>query len=365
MFDFLNKPLQSGALPDQRPAADRLKDFRFEEIVASANPVNWQTKPREQWRKFPIFNQDGSGSCVAQTAAKLLGILYAQRNNGQYVHFSATDIYQRRANKPFAGMAGVDVLDILRKGATLEELVPSQNMSDTEMDGTVIEPYKRRVGEVFKIGNYVVMPTKDLETIASTIQTTGKGVMVWFYFKYDEWTNEPVIQDPALSIIGNSTVRHSVTAVDFTIWNGKKAIIIEDSWGQFFGFDGQRVITEDFFNARNYFAAYPIDFDFTEKSDQVMKYKFTKPLSFSTVVEYLDDNKPLQDFLKQQGFFPQNVDSTGYYGSVTAKAVLNWQLANVAKFMAIDPKWTAAELTSLGGKYFGNVSIQVANQQTK
>lgn len=33
----------------------------------------------------------------------------------------------------------------------------------------------------------------------------------------------------------------------------------------------------------------------------------------------------LQDFLKEQGFFPQNVASTGYYGSVTQAAVAAWQ----------------------------------------
>lgn len=33
----------------------------------------------------------------------------------------------------------------------------------------------------------------------------------------------------------------------------------------------------------------------------------------------------LQDFLKEQGFFPENVGSTGYYGSVTERAVAAWQ----------------------------------------
>ena len=67
--------ITSGALIDTRTEAQKLKDLRFEEIVASANPVNWVEKSPSQWRKFPIFNQDGSGSCVAQTEAKELGIM--------------------------------------------------------------------------------------------------------------------------------------------------------------------------------------------------------------------------------------------------------------------------------------------------
>ena len=104
----------SGAIIDIRPEEEKEKDYHFGEIVAAANPVNWVEKPQSAWRKFPIFNQDGSGSCVAQTLAKLLGILYWLKNQ-LYVHFSATHIYQRRSNKPYGGMAGVDAFNIARK----------------------------------------------------------------------------------------------------------------------------------------------------------------------------------------------------------------------------------------------------------
>src|SRR3972149_6546948 len=116
---------QSGANIDTRPAVARQKDFLFKEIITAANPVTWIEK--STWRKFPIFNQDGSGSCVAQTMAKLMGIMYFLKNQA-YVHFSATHIYQRRANKPQPGMGGTDAFDLARQSVTLEELIPSQNM---------------------------------------------------------------------------------------------------------------------------------------------------------------------------------------------------------------------------------------------
>lgn len=272
-------------------------------------------------------------------------------------------------------MAGVDAFNIARQGATLEELVPSQDMNDAQMDGAVIPQYKQDVGKVFKIGNYVSLPIKDIDTIASVIQTTNKGVMVWFYFKGDEWTEMPTVKYPDLDLNAGDTARHSVTAVDFTLYQGKKALIIEDSWGRLFGLNGQRVITEDFFRARNWFAAYPISFAFDDQTQPQPqpspgpakpKYIFTKPLVFiawditknqPTDVALNENQKAdviaLQDILKYEGFFPSNVASAGYYGAITAKAVYAFQVAhNVAPL---------SELNPLGGRRVGDKTIKALN----
>ncbi|MCR4342588.1 MAG: peptidoglycan-binding protein [Patescibacteria group bacterium] len=370
-----NEQFLSGALIDTRGDAEKENDYQFGEIVAATNPVNWVEKPQSAWRKFPIFNQDGSGSCVAQTLVKLLGILYWLKNQ-LYVHFSATHIYQRRSNKPSGGMAGVDAFNIARKGATLEELVPSQNMTDSQMDGTEIPQYKQDVGSVFKIGNYVSLPIKDIDTIASVIQTTSKAVMVWFYFKGDEWTDVPTIKYSDLNLYASDTSRHSVTAVDFALYQGKKALIIEDSWGQFFGLNGQRVITEDFLRVRNWFAAYPISFAFEDQTQPQPqpspgptkpKYTFTKPLEFipwdsaknqpANVVLHENqktDVVALQNILKYEGHFPSNVASTGYYGSITAKAVYAFQVAHKVAPLS--------ELDSLRGRRVGPKTIRALNE---
>lgn len=323
----------TGALLDTRSGEEKLKDYKFEEIVAAVNPVNWVEKGQSAWRKFPIFNQNGSGSCVAQTGAKLLGIMYWLLN-GIYVHFSATDLYQRRSNRPGGGMIGVNAFDIMTKGVTLEELVPSQNMSDAQMDGVAVPDYKRKVGEIFKIAsNFVQPPIKDIDTIASIIQTTGKGVMVWFYFDYAEWTDHPFIKFPTLDLYAAATCRHSVTAVDFALVNGVKCLIIEDSWGPTYGLGGQRVIDETFFKTRNWFAAYPVNFQF---NDQVNPQPQPQPQPapgkphhvFNTDMELNDKNAEvvaLQDCLKYDGDFPTNTASTGLYGSITVAAVKKFQ----------------------------------------
>ena len=345
---------KSGASIDARPESEKLKDFKFEELVASVNPVNWVEKPQSEWRKFPIFNQDSSGSCVAQTEAKEMGVMRWLKD-GTYVHFSATDIYQKRSNKPAGGMGAIDARNIVKNnGATLEVLTPSQAMTDQQMDTATVEPYKRDVGKVFAVPNFVELPAKNIESLASFIQTTKKGAMVWFYFEYREWTDHPVVMNPTLDLSAVATNRHSVTAIDYALVNGKKSIIIEDSWGPNFGLNGQRVIDEDFFNARNWYAGYLVNFKFENQTEPQPtptpptprpKYTFLKTLQFSPVFTVDADVKALQDILKYEGLFPANVSSTGYYGAVTAKAVLAWQ-----KKYAID---TDAALEQLQGKIVG------------
>lgn len=345
---------QSGALIDVRPESEKEKDFKFEEI-ASANPVNWVEKTPDQWRHFPIFNQGNSGSCVGQTEAKEMGIMRSLRDK-IYVHFSATDIYSRRSNKPSPGMNAIDARTIVRKGgATLEALVPSQNMNDSEMDNAFIEPYKRDVGAIFAVRNYIELPKKDIETVASLIQTTGKGAMVWFYFTYDEWTEHPVVKNTSLDLNAPSTLRHSVTVVDFTIVNNKKCLIIEDSWGPGAGIGGQRIIDEDFYKARNYYAGYLMNFRFAEDQTQPVDPKPSH--TFNKVLEFGmkdPDVLALQDILKHEGLFPTNISSTGYYGAITAKGVYHFQVRYEVAPMN--------ELNTLQGRIVGQRTIRKLNE---
>ena len=356
----------SGAEIDTRPESEKQRDYRSAELVAAATPVNWTEKPQNVWRKFPIFNQDGSGSCVAQTEAKELGIMRWLKDR-VYVHFSATHIYQQRANKPGGGMGAVDACNLASKGATLEVLTPSQGMSDAEMDAVQIEDYKKKVGEIFAVPNYLALPIKDIDAIASVIQATSKGVMVWFYFELEEWTSQPFVKNPNLELSAPATNRHSVTAVDFTLVNGKKALIIEDSWGTSYGMAGQRVITEDFFKARNWYAGYLMNFKFDQVQPTKPHYTFAKDLVFiewdsvknqpkdpATDAAQKADVIALQDILKYEGLFPNNSGSTGYYGAITAKAVLAFQ----RKYQVADE----AELVELGGKKVGSKTRAILNQ---
>jgi hypothetical protein len=257
-----------------------------------------------------------------QTQCKEMGIMRSL-TDGTYIHFSAADGYQRRSNKPAAGMGSDDARKIAAEGITLEVLAPSQNMSDAQLDAITVEPYKREVGAVFAVPNHLALQAGNIDAVASTIQATGKGVMVWFYFLIDEWTDRPVVKHNDLVIGADTTLRHSVTAVDFTMQGNEKCLIIEDSWGSSFGVAGQRVITESFFKQRNWFADYLINFKYQQAVTPKPKHTFNVDLGLN---DQGPEVKALQDCLKWDGVFPTNADSTGFYGAITQKAVGDYQI---------------------------------------
>jgi hypothetical protein len=316
-LNILTRTHGTGALID-----DRVLDFpQFDEIVAGAEAVNWVEKPESQWRKFKEQNQAGSSSCVAQSTRKYMSILY-KVNTGEDIDFSATDVYQRRKNFPKEGMYAVDALEIAGKGVTLNELVPSDFMTEQDMNTLEIADYKRDVGKIFKAGVPIILPTKDIDAVASVIQKTGKGVVLFFYFTNAEWSKTvPTINDISLSLYSVRAYRHGVVAVDFTLYNGKKALIIEDS--AHFGGKSRRIITEDFYAKRNYFAGYTMNFTFVEGSDVPynLRYTFTRDLAYTP--RYTEDAEvaKLQDIMKHEGVFPITIDSTGWYGNITVQSV--------------------------------------------
>ena len=239
-----------------------------------------------------------------------------------------------------------------------------KNMTDDQMDSTKIEPYKEEVGKIFKIGAPVKLPTGDIDTVASVIQTTDKAVMGWFFFLISEWQNIPIILDKLLSLVGVKTNRHSITLHTHTllgkknmpdnpeVW-GKKAIIGDDSWGINYGFDGVRVLTEDFFVERNFLSAYVKNFKFQIADQTTPKpiYKFTKKLEIGmTDLDVLH----LQERLRYEGMFPMDQTLTMYYGALTASGVLQYQLK-----YHLD---TVENLNQWKGRYFGTKTMTEMNK---
>lgn len=370
IFDRLFKTPGTGAEIDSRSRDEKEKDYSVREVFASAVAVNWREKKPEEWRSFPEQNQMSSSSCVAQTLKKVLGVQHLI-NSGSYVKFSAAHIYQNRSNKPGEGMIGVNAFEIARtKGVTLEELVPSDKMNEQEINSVPIQPHHVKVGEVFKITNHVGIPNADIDTVASVIQKTGKAVMVWFYFTSAEWSREvPVIKTPMTSPSDPRALRHSVTAVDFTLYKGQKALIIEDS--AHFGGISRRIITEDFFKKRQWFARYPMNFVFQSSSSQDnnssdVNYTFEQELAFiplddageiSDLTKHKKqeaDVKALQDILKAEGCLATNISSTGYYGSITSKAVMAFQTKHKVA--------SEAEISALRGRFVGQKTISKLNE---
>lgn len=359
-----------GALIDPRPDEAKARDWSIAEAVASAAAVDWREIPKDRVRQFGVQNQHSKSDCVAETRRKLRRITFAV-NKGMDVDFSSVHLYRERFNYPDGGMAAMDAINLDRTGKmTLGVLLPSEPY-DTEVkaNAVIVEPYMRDVGQLFKVENELVFPAGDLETVASTIQKTRKGAMAWFYFNSNEWSREvPAILDKNLSLTSPSTLRHSVTSVEPALHNGVKGMWIEDS--AHFGGLSRRFITEEFYRARNWWASYPISLRYGSVKDtqdaSLPRHTFSNALVFIPLsqrgdisdmalnTKQHDDVVALQDILKFEGLFPSNIDSTGYYGAITAKAVDAFQ-----RKRAVAP---VSELDALRGERVGEKTIAKLNQ---
>jgi hypothetical protein len=301
----------TGLLPDTRPQREKDKDYLHEEVSVKGGVFNWEEK--KSYKKYPVRNQHSSMSCVAQSTAKALGIENELEENKFHV-FSALDIYDYRSNKPGEGMIGNDALQIATKfGATFETLLPSQGLNEKQMNKPVVRTAQMiSVADTYKAGGYVRLEDTNIDEIAKVIHK-GKGVTLFFKFNYNEWQYVPKATDYITNI------RHAVVAVDYTLYKGEKALVVEDSSFARYAEEGQRIITESFLKSRCFYAGYLLNLQ-NNRNEGVKKpvYKFERDMVYG---EKSNEVKMLQDVLKYEGLIPQNVASTGYYHNITAKAV--------------------------------------------
>lgn len=318
-----------GVIPDPREKKEKEKDFQSEEIATFA-PVTWVRKPESDWQKYPIFNQDSSGSCVAQTVTKVLGIENFSEE-GKFIHFSARDIYSRRKNYPSRGMWFQDGMKLGHEGVTLEQLMPSQNLNENAMNNFKDRtPLTKLIGKPGKGGNYLALPLS-IENIASYLHSSKKAVLLGVKFGSKEWDRE------VPKILNRLTpYYHAITATDFTLTpDGKKALVIEDSWGTNRGINGRRLVSEEWWKQGRITGAWHFMFLQNEwkEEDEKPKAKFEKNLYYGL------RNDPevarLQECLSYLKMFPSSVTFTGNFYGITLRAVKLFQTVNKSEISKI------------------------------
>lgn len=333
-----------GVLPDTRSEELKAKDWRAEEIASGDAMIpKFRTVKEGKWKKYTVRDQDGSGSCVSQALAKNFEVL-RKINKGDTVMFSSVPIYQKRANKPNAGMNGANALDIAVKSGTCREKdCPSQKMNDAQMDSAVIPAnFEDLNNDVDAIAS-VILPL-DFDYVASAIEKWGV-VMIHIAADRKSWSKD----FPSLGSKSRG-IRHAIAGVDAFKFNKVEYILVEDSWGEFGKFKGQRLISREVFNDMITFAGALTVFKFDVKD--VAKFA-----PFNTVMEFEQTSieiARLQEYLKGKGCFPSNQQATGYYGNITALAVQSFQ----TKFNVATP----VEIASLKGKRVGAKTLAVINQ---
>ena len=291
------------------------RDYKLEEVGMFA-PVNWIEK--KGIRQFEVKDQSQSSSCVANAVAKILAI-ENYLEEGRYFPLSARDLYTRRTNNG-GGMNFREAMKLgHEKGITLEYLMPSNGKGEAEMnkadDRTT---FTEMTGSILAGGNYISTPF-NIDSIASVINQ-GKGVLLGFRFDYDEWDLEVPIINPKSKL----SCHHGVAGIDFTIKDGKRAIVIDESWG--FRNITQRYITEDWFiNGRVTASWYFEDLlNIKTKEPQKIKYRFDYDLYYGMRSPAVSK---LQEILISEGYLFIR-EPTGYFGNLTLEAVKNYQRDN-------------------------------------
>lgn len=273
------------------------------EVVGQIAIPSFSTKDRNQWRTYFQQHQSTSSACVAYTAAKIVSILYFQKIK-RLIRFSPAWYYTQRSNKPDQGMVYGNIINLASKGSVVHELLPCEGFNENEINNIKIEEEHKLIATAFSTPPSWILLTKNFDTVASTVEKTGKGLMIWFQIYEKEWFNREIPQ----VISGSREISgHSVTLVDAFTYKGTEYLLIEDSADKSYW---RKLITRDYFNKRCRIISYPLNFKFIKGGD--------KPSFNGTIVS-------AQQCFKYEGFFPANIDFVENWGKVTTESAKKFQ----------------------------------------
>lgn len=327
------------------------RDYKLEEVFRGEVSVKWENKPVKAWKRLPIMDQGTTSMCGGFTIAKVLGNENLLET-GRYTELSPRDIYSR-AYLPDGGVYARTAMEMGKKyGATVHQLMPTYDKDFniiSEEEGRKRDDetsFTNDIAQLTRGGAYAQIPV-DIDEIAKVI-ARGKAVAISTRFNNGGFT-------PEVHLTAGGIHGHLIAGLDFTIWNGKKAIIFDNSWGYDWGveldgqFTGQGILTEDELHGVPYVWYYE---DRPNQIDALPYHHFTRDLEYG---EQSDEVSALQDILKYEGKFPESVPSTGYYGDITAQGVYSYQVQHGVAPMD--------EIDALGGKRVGPSTRASLNQR--
>lgn len=334
----------NGVIKDSRTKDQKAKDFQHTELFGFGG-VEWVEKPESTWKSFPIRNQNGSSMCGPFATKKAL----AANNEKEYGYqnLDARFIYNLRKEKTL-GMNMYEMFDIaVNNGCSIDNEIFSDNLTEEQSNIFTYTEANKKEALKFKGKNYIFTRVGNIDDMYQAVQN-GYFPIIIIRCNITEWTEEPKANSKYTTKDFN--VNHYVCIVDATLYNGKKCVIIEDSWGSSYGKNGRRILSEDFIDQRTHECGYIIDW----KPQVLSKPQFTFTKSLSLGMNN-SDVKELQNILKFEGLFPTIQPSTTYYGPITAKAVKDlWVKYSIA---------TPEEIKTLAGKTVGPKTIAFLNSK--
>lgn len=308
----------TGDLPDNRKPQEQIKDFTSEEINLSSivKPVT-KKQAIANAKAYISRNQYSKSSCVPSSIANALW-------NTEGVELADEFLYTLRANKPQEGCWWNDIADKLVKFGMCKRSLLKEVRTELEANAIVLTTEQLEDAKEHKQLAYIWVFTHEQflkflnsnYAIAFSIFGTSK-----------EWSQEfPKVIDRNLTI-EKALINHAICAIPNTWYQekGKDYFIVTDS--AHFGRIFIRHLDDDFFNIRYKHGMYFIDLSFTEPAKWItpVKYKgyqFTRDLTVGSRGKDVND---LQEILKANGYFPNNIGTTFYFGGITRQAVKAFQ----------------------------------------
>lgn len=291
---------------DNQTLQEKEKNYKQSEVVMSVAPPVFPVKEPKDFLKYPIRSQGTSGRCVAFTYAKELSIWFQQKY-GEWIDFSTCFPYQQRAYPENPGCSSYDIYEIFPKiGNIFEQFMPGDGLGEDACMKVKMPSYAKDMAKLVNIKRIYV--PLDFDTVASTIQQTGKGMMLWFRFNKYEWKDIPVISEQP------TTSAHSITGVELANYNGQDYIVCDESWGLGYSMNGQRLISREYFAHRCFLASYLMNFRFGIDKELVEKPKFD-----GSIISF-------QKCMIWEGLFPTNVPLIESFGPVSRKACKDFQI---------------------------------------
>jgi hypothetical protein len=204
-----------------------------------------------------------------------------------------------------------------------------KNIGTKPLDADETEAEKYRIGAYAKVDNASFTGLK-----RAIIQN---GVILAGYHGSNEGWATAFVRPPQ----GNEEVwGHAVSLIGWT----DEYLVGQNSWGTGWGSQGIFYIPESYAPIEAWAVLVDLPDDFVRPQKPI--HLFTRDLRLK------DSNQDvvwLQKCLKWEGVFPEIVDSTGYFGTITKRAVEQFQAAHTIKVTGVVASETRVLLNSLYG----------------
>ena len=334
----------NGVSEDKRPEDLKAKDWDSREIAMGSSTGS---KITELTVKY--YDQMQSSACTVHSFLSML-----EYNKVLKVDVSRFPLYRKRIGFPFEGSNIFDIL--LKTNAKLNSILGGLTLyEDINHPRKITEKWANSLDlvqgkDLVDFEYYSVKNLLDLERIVNS----GIAVSFGIYGSISEWRKEYVtiegVQNPWAA-----QVRHQITMIPkgAFIENGVLWFSVIDS--SKFGNRNIRYVSIPFIISRPInVPVFAIPKDAPTPPTPPVN---TLPLVAVKLNDRGVDVGILQAFLAEQGFLDKKY-VTSFYGNLTAKAVLWFQLFNHKDFEDDIPT-----LLSLKGEYWGRQSIKAVNKK--